>query len=308
MRLSLIIPVKADPRLARCLDALSLQTLSVDRFEILVVDNAGREDTRRIAERGSARYIAHADGGSYAARQRGAEEARGEILVFTDADCEPPADWLATIDRLFEDPACMVVTGPSSSADEVPVSSWVQAIDEQRWQALLAMDRVAFCDTRNLALRREVLAAVPFDPSFRQAGDIDLGIRLFERGIPIRLEPALRLVHEHPRSLAAVLRRAFRRGRGLARLDRKHGQRARPIGQRPFRIAGWDAKAAVLRWSGRRGFRWVAIPLISVALLPIMALLAVLSVPFRAPSGPAPGVRLFVVFERLSLLLGRLAG
>jgi glycosyltransferase involved in cell wall biosynthesis len=304
MRLSVIIPVKADARLVRCLDAITGQTASRERFEVLVIDNEGRTDTARLAEGGSARYVIHAEGGSYAARKRGSEEARGEILVFTDADCEPAADWLATIDRLFEDPSCMVVTGPSGSAGRGPVSNWVQAIDEERWQSLLAMEEVAFCDTRNLALRREVMAEVPFDPSFRQAGDIDLGIRLFERGIPIRMEPSLHLLHDHPTSVIAVLRRAFRRGRGLAKLDRKHGRRRRPIGQRSLRIAGVDVKAAVLRWSDRRGFRWVALPLVSAALVPLTAALSVIAV---APAAVARrGQGLFVVFERLSLLLGRL--
>lgn len=305
MRLSVIIPVRADPRLAHCLGALGRQTLPRALFEMIVVDNDGRENTARIAERASARCIVQRDGGSYAARQRGADESLGEILAFTDADCEPPPDWLARIDRLFEDPSCMVVTGPSASAGEGPVADWVQWIDEERWQSLMAIDPIAFCDTRNLALRREVLAAVPFDQSFRQAGDIDLGIRLFERGIPIRMEPALRLLHDHPRSTAAVLRRAYRRGRGLAKLDRKHGRRARPTGQRPLRIAEIDVKAAVLRWSGRPGFRLVAVPIVSVALVPMLAVLSALS---RVPSAAARGRRLFVVFERLSLLLGRLVG
>jgi glycosyltransferase involved in cell wall biosynthesis len=270
-----------------------------------VVDDGGHEHTARIAERASARCILQPGRGSYAARERGVEESRAEILAFTDADCEPPPDWLARIDRLFVDPTCMVVTGPSDPANNGAVAAWVQGIDEKRWQALLTMGPVAFCDTRNLAIRREVLAAVPFDASFRQAGDIDLGIRLFEAGIPIRLEPALRLLHHHPESVMAVLRRAYRRGRGLAKLDRKHGRRALPTGQRSLRIGKLDVKAALLRWSGRPALRLVAVPLVSLALLPMLAALSVLA---RMPSAAASGRPLFVVFERLSLLLGRFVG
>jgi len=167
------------------------------------------------------------------------------------------------------------------------------------------MKRVAFCDTRNLAVRREVLDAVPFDPTLRQAGDIDLGLRLYRAGIHIRMEPTLRLLHDHPRSLAAVLRRAVRRGRGLAQLQRKHGSFFGPIGERPLIVAGRDLKASILHWGRQPLVRWFAVPLVVGSLVPLFAVLSVLA---RVPFGRAAGEPVFVIFERLSLLLGRLLG
>jgi glycosyltransferase involved in cell wall biosynthesis len=305
VNLSVIIPVKDDARLEVCLRALAGQTLPRDRYEIVVVDNGPADFARALAERFDARYLTQRDGGAYAARDRGASEARGEVLVFTDADCRAPPGWLATIERLFADPTCQVVIGPSSSADSSTVSLWAQAIDNARWDTLRRSDRIAFCDTRNLALRAEVLAAVPFDPAFRQAGDVDLGLRLYRAGFRIRMEPDASIAHDNPRSLRVMLRRGVRRGRGVARLERKHAAFIGPIGERPLRLGGVDLKRPILRAGRLPVVRWAAISLVTVSLVPLLGVLWLLA---RVPFGRAAGQRLFVVFERLTLLLGRLLG
>ncbi len=305
VRLSVIIPVRQDPRLAACLAALAAQTLDRSRFEIIVVDNGPDPSAGPLARSASAHYLVHLEGGSYSARARASSEARGSILVFTDADCMPPRDWLSTIDRIFDDPTCQVVTGPSSSSDESTVSSWVQAIDESRWQIASMMDRTAFCDTRNLALRRDVLNQVPFDPGFRHAGDLDLGLRLYQAGIQIRMEPSLRLRHDHPRSLRSVLWRGLRRGKGLAQLERKHGVILGPIAERPLVVGGRDLKATVLQWGRRPLGRYLIIGVAVVSLAPLAGVLFALTL---TPGGKAAGARVFVAFERLTLLLGRMLG
>lgn len=302
MRISVIVPVKADSRLKRCLAALIAQDLPRAEFEVIVVDNGPDAFVRALAEQHSARYVVQL-GGSYAARDRGSMVASGDLLAFTDADCVPPVDWLVTLSASFEDPACQVVIGPSSGTEHSTLSNWVQEVDEARWRRAMRAGRTAYLDARNLALRREVLARVPFDTSFTHAGDVDLGLRLFRHGIDIRLEPSLRLLHEHPRSLRALLRRGIRRGRGLARLERKHGTLFGPIAARPLRVFGRDVKEAVVRW-GRRT-RWVTVPAIGAAIAGSMGILWVLA---RIPGGEDRGRRPFEVFERLTLLLGRLTG
>ena len=49
--------------------------------------------------------------GPAAARNHGAQQARGEILAFTDADCAPAPDWLHAISQPFADPEIIGVKG-----------------------------------------------------------------------------------------------------------------------------------------------------------------------------------------------------
>ena len=113
------------------------------------------------------------------------------------------------------------------------------------------------------------------------------------------------MIHRHPESLAVLVRREIRRGRGLAQLDRKHGRVDRSLGERPLRIAGLDLKARLLALSRQHRSRWV--PAVACAagiglLLPATWLLA------RLPGAGALGQPAFNALERAALLLGRCLG
>lgn len=304
VRLSVIIPVRDDPRLGACLDSLVSQSLDRSAFEVIVVGEADTAATRTLVERVGCRFIV-GSGGPYAARVAGVAHARGEILAFTDSDVILPRDWLATVEAIFRDPAVEVVTGPSSSSSSTALARWIQDIDEGRWVRAAAAADHAIVETRNLSARRDVLRHVQFDPAFRNAGDLDLGIRLRRAGYAIRVVDAMRVTHQHPESLRVLFRREIRRGRGLAQLDRKHGRIERSLGERPLRIGGVDLKAGLLALSRGRRLRWM--PAIASAaaiavLLPATWLLG------RLPGADGLGRRAFNVLERSSLLLGRCLG
>jgi glycosyltransferase involved in cell wall biosynthesis len=304
IRVSVIIPVRTDPRLGACLESLAHQSLDRGAFEVIVVDDARDAATQQLAVAAGARYLA-TTGGAYAARVAGTAAARASVLAFTDADVVVPRGWLAEIDAQFLDETCQAVTGPSSSASPSPVARWVQAVDEERWDRLRGVVDPAVVETRNFAIRREILEAIPFDPAFRQAGDLDLGIRLREAGVRIRLVDALRVTHDHPASLRILVGREIRRGRGLTRLERKHGTSRPPQGDRPFKVGSLDLKTGVLGLARRRGWRWLVVVGTAVSIvisLPLTALLA------RIPAAHAVGGRTFIVLERASLLLGRALG
>lgn len=104
--ISVIIPHYNDlERLDRCLAALTAQTLSSDRFEIIVSDNASPVGEAAVAQviAGRARLVIATEKGAGPARNIGVKGARGAILAFTDADCLPEPGWLeagiALLDR-----------------------------------------------------------------------------------------------------------------------------------------------------------------------------------------------------------------
>src|SRR5579872_140752 len=84
--ISVIVPARnAERTLPRCLDSLSAQTS--EDVEVIVVDDNSTDGTAAIASRYAIKLIAlpqHA--GVSAARNRGAEAARAEVLLFLDAD------------------------------------------------------------------------------------------------------------------------------------------------------------------------------------------------------------------------------
>ncbi len=98
--------------LPACLHSLLAQTRLPD--EILVVNNASTDATRAVAERvPGVRVLDEPKKGLVIARETGRRHARGDILVYIDADCRAPLLWLARVVRRFErDPDLLALSAP----------------------------------------------------------------------------------------------------------------------------------------------------------------------------------------------------
>ena len=303
--ISVIVPVYDDPRLARCLDGLFDQTLPRERYEVLVVDNGPGDAMRALTAAYPAEYLVEATAGAYAARNRAIEKARGEILVFTDADCWAPPQWLSVIRSVFDDPGCEAAVGPSWTLNRDTVGRLVQDVDDQRWARLGREGHVNYCDTRNLAARRELFVREPFDASFRHGGDLEWGLRITQRGHRVRFVQAMALGHENVSSLSAVRQRGIRRGRGVAAIQRKHGAHTRISGARPLTVRGVDVKDTVLRAVAHPVVRPIARAGLATVTAGLMVLVGAL---LRIPGAQAGARCAFQALDRTSLLLGRVHG
>jgi glycosyltransferase involved in cell wall biosynthesis len=95
---SVVVPARnAAATLPRTLAAVRDTEYAGD-VEVVVVDDASADDTALLAERAGARVLRLADqAGPAAARNAGIATARGELLVFTDADCFPAPGWLPAL-------------------------------------------------------------------------------------------------------------------------------------------------------------------------------------------------------------------
>jgi glycosyltransferase involved in cell wall biosynthesis len=93
-----------EERLALLIDALRGQSLPADRFEVVIVDDGSHDDTAAVLEREQARnglalrsISMPVAGGPARARNRGWQAATAPIVAFTDDDCVPTPEWLATL-------------------------------------------------------------------------------------------------------------------------------------------------------------------------------------------------------------------
>jgi glycosyltransferase involved in cell wall biosynthesis len=94
-----------------CLASLLAQTRMAD--EILVVNNASTDRTGRVARLfPGVRVIDEPRKGLVVARERGRAEARGDVLVYLDADCRAPLAWLERIaSRFADEPSVIALSG-----------------------------------------------------------------------------------------------------------------------------------------------------------------------------------------------------
>jgi glycosyltransferase involved in cell wall biosynthesis len=98
MRASVVIPTKhRAPYLDVALRSLAPQA-AAQEAELLVVDDGPSEDTRAVAVRHGARYVAHDRSlGLNAARNTGIDATDGELVCFVDDDVAVHPGWLAAL-------------------------------------------------------------------------------------------------------------------------------------------------------------------------------------------------------------------
>jgi GT2 family glycosyltransferase len=230
---SVIVPTYRDwDSLRRLLGSLRSQSYPSELVEIVVVNNAPADTVPpwAIAEP----LIPEFAPGSYAARNRGVSVAKGVILLFTDSDCIPNPDWIAT------GVACLITSGLDRVAGRVAIF-WMGSTPNaiECYELALAFDqrrlaRQGLSVTANLICRREVFDSVgPFNASLFSGGDWEWSRRATSLGYTIGYCHDCVVHHPARRSWAEILRKSRRvhssspRGRSL-----------------PLRLAGGVAQIA----------------------------------------------------------------
>ena len=149
MKLSVIIPCyNAQKYLPACLDSLLSQ--SMRDFEAILIDDGSKDDTARVAMQyasadGRIRVIQQQNTGVSAARNAGLAVAKGEWVLFVDADDLLCEDALNTMLSYADDSVDMVVS-THETFDESGRSQTV--FPETRW-----MDKAGEACRRAAALR-----------------------------------------------------------------------------------------------------------------------------------------------------------
>ena len=198
---SVIIPAwEAQEAIGRCLRSL-VEQRNAPPFEVLVVDSSATDATRRVVEEILPDLTGldyhHLDQRSYpgVARNAGASRARGQWLLFLDADVIADEDLLARAEA-SQQASPGVVGGAIGLADASRVSARLRHIFEFKeslpgvparttWQlptACLTMARQAFLDSDGF-------------PSLRASEDWLFNWKQWSDGTPMRLDPLLQVEH-----------------------------------------------------------------------------------------------------------------
>lgn len=284
---TVVIPTRDRPEsLARCLASLARQR-DAGAFEAIVVDDGSRDRdavAQAVAECSFARLLRLDGGGPGAARNAGARAARHPVICMLDDDCEASPRWLTTLVRALAE--SRVVAGsnanPSSSSPFV-TATHVISHHVVQW-GRDADDVLAFAPTMNVACRRELLLAIPFEERSLRSGageDRDWCARLRRSDVRVRAVPEAVVVHRQRLDARSFWRKHLRNGRAahaLRRADAGGAPRRRPRFFVELLLAG-----------ARRGPRVLA--LVLAAQLATAVGFAAEAVSERARRSPASGHR-----------------
>ncbi len=222
--LSVVIAAhNAAETLDKCMVALSQQTVAHDEYEIVVVDDGSGDGTAAIAARHGAIVIRQAHAGRASARNAGIAAARGDIVLFTDADCEPAPEWIARMVGPLQDPGIAGVRGAYRSLQTSWTARFVQLEYEDRYDYTARSRYIDFVETYAAAYRREVLlSSGGFDPELPYDEDQELSFRLAEAGCRMVFNPEALVYHRHPENWWSYALRKYWIGFWKAQVLRLH--------------------------------------------------------------------------------------
>lgn len=181
--------------------------------EVVLVDNGSTDGSPDLARAAGARVFIQPRGSIGALRNLGVGQARGEVIVFLDADVSLTPAWRGRLPAALADLAKgpPLITGSHCGPPED--GSWI----ERNWFRHFALEsNSSHLGTGHMLIRREFFLAVGgFDETLVTGEDYEFCQRARAAGGRILNDPLLRVVHhDFPKDLRSFVRREAWHGRG----------------------------------------------------------------------------------------------
>lgn len=223
MRFSVVIPTyNRSEKLRECLGALAAQNFEKKEYEVVVVDDGSQDETQELLKKIEKKFpvplriLTQNNSGQGVARNRGIDEARGELILFLGDDIMAPPELLREHNRMHQ-------WHPQENAAVLGFVTWHPKLEisplmrfMERGGAILgrfgghqfAYDLLTgkqradhrFFYTANISLKKTLLQRHKFDPWFSGYGweDIELGYRLEKQEqLELYYVPQASAYHDH---------------------------------------------------------------------------------------------------------------
>lgn len=221
----------------------------------LVVTHEGTVSDAHVKELESAaarpiRFVEMpADAGYYEAKERGfdATAPSSQIVVFADGDCWPDQGWLDALVAPFDDASVRVVAGRTVYREDL-LGIAATTIDFMYFSSPFGANASRNFYANNVAFRREVFDELRYTDGdgFYRGNCQVAGMKLVEKGVPVRFVPAARTTHRFPDSARELVKLRMLRGEDTVVLAQHLKERALPANARWLMDLGPASPALVL--------------------------------------------------------------
>ncbi|MEM3055216.1 MAG: glycosyltransferase family 2 protein [Candidatus Bathyarchaeia archaeon] len=235
---SILVPVKDEEKVVdRLLKALLRLDYPSEKMEIIIVEGNSTDNTVGICQEYARRYPSQVrllhksvSNGKPFALNYALKNARGEIVAVFDADNVPEPDALKKAVSYFNDPSVAAVQGMlcNINANENMLTKFV-SYEETAWceAYLRGKDLLGlFVHLKGSCqfIRRDVLAKLNGFDEGTLSEDMELSVRLAEKGYGIRYASDVRSWQEAPSNLRQLFKQRTRWYRGTMQVAFKYGK------------------------------------------------------------------------------------
>ncbi|HUJ77427.1 MAG TPA: glycosyltransferase [Thermoplasmata archaeon] len=233
LKVTVIVTVLDDPRLARCLESLQGQERAPD--EVLIADGGNSPEIAAICRRYAAldpRYVhLKAPGSITDSRNAAIAQIRNELIAFLDTDEVAPPQWLGRLVAPIEaDEGVGFAGGPTPALAGTARNRAARYYDAylQRFYDTIVRSRPWAIPMGNSAFRKrlfEELGPLVAALTTNGAEDQDFENRAVDRGWRAAYVPEAFVYHDYAElDFPTLLRRQYRYASGAYVVWRKHGR------------------------------------------------------------------------------------
>lgn len=230
---SIIIPAKNEEKLLRgCISSLHQLNYPKEKIEIIIVDGLSTDNTAGVALEMGAKVISNVKQTVSPGRNVGFENAKGDLIAFTDADCIVDPNWLSNCIKYFEnDQTVACAGGPNlTPADESNFGKAVGFVFDQpvfaagsiHARVLDEVKEVSSIPGCNSIYRQSVLAQVmPLDESMLTGDDTLLNRKILDLGGRLLYTPDVIVFHYRRPTPRTLWRQFYRYAIGRLQVGKK---------------------------------------------------------------------------------------
>lgn len=165
-------------------------------------------------------------------RNYGIKKAKGEIIVFIDANCIPDKNWLNEITKPILKEKEFYVTGVVKSKN-------ANKIYDITWEKIKNIRYRNEAGSANTAFKKEIISKVGyFDETFDYGSDVEFSWRVIDAGYKIRYIPKAVISHGWG-TFKQQIKRAYFYGIARARLYKKYTNRIKNLFGYDFQILAY---------------------------------------------------------------------
>jgi mycofactocin system glycosyltransferase len=215
--------------LVDCLMSLEEIDYPIDRLEIIVVDDGSKKAAAQFVSSERVKIIRNDKSqGQAAARNTGAEKARGEILAFLDADCIAGKGWLKELVPFFQAAGTGAVGGfVGGFYNKSALDRYEEVSSSLNMGKRLIIEGKTesgfYVPTANLLVKCDVfMSAGGFKTGMSVGEDVDFCWRMRDMGHALIYAPCGTVAHKHRNRLTRMLKRRADYGTSESILYRAH--------------------------------------------------------------------------------------